>query len=162
MKKLWILLLLASLSGCFGRDPQITGREGKPLPIFSLQLSDSITYFSTRNIPAGKPAVLFYFGPHCPYCKAQMEEIIAKIDDLQNINFYCITTAPYNEMMEFYKQFSLEEYPNITVGRDYTEFFADYYEAPGYPFMAIYRKDKIMHEAYIGQIDTRLIKKSAE
>lgn len=162
MKKLSVALLMVVLAGCYAREPQETGREGKPLPVFSLLLSDSTTHFSTGSISAGKPAVLFYFGPHCPYSHAQMEEIIDHMDELEDINFYLITPAPYPEMMEFYKQYSLEEYPNVVVGRDTTNFFGDYYKAPGVPFLAIYRKDKIMHEAYVGKLDADEIKNSTE
>lgn len=162
MKKLWILVLLAGLSGCSSREPRPTGKEGKMLPIFSLLLSDSTTYFTTVNIAAGKPTVLFYFGARCPYSHAQMEEILAHMDKLEDVNIYMITTSPYNEMMEFYKQYSLDEYPNIVVGRDYADFFAPFYQAPGVPFLAIYRKDKTMHEAYVGELEAGLIKRSAE
>jgi cytochrome oxidase Cu insertion factor (SCO1/SenC/PrrC family) len=161
MRKLWILLLLAGLVSCSTRDPQETGKEGKPLPEFSLLSKDSTT-FSTKIIPAGKPTVLFYFGTHCPYSHAQMEEIIGHIDELQDLNIYMITTAPYNEMMEFYKQYSLQDYPNIIMTRDVNNFFGDYYKAPGVPFLAIYRKNKIMHEAYVGKLDADEIKSSAD
>ena len=162
MKKLWILLLLAALSGCSSRDPRPTGKEGKTLPLFSLLLSDSTTHFTTASIAAGKPTVLFYFGARCPYSHAQMEEILAHIDELEDINIYMITTSPYDEMMAFYKQYSLEEYPNIVVGRDTADFFANHYQAPGVPFLAIYRKNKIMHEAYVGELEASQIKRSTE
>lgn len=162
MKKLFISFLLVVLAGCYAREPQETGREGKALPVFNLRLSDSTTYFSTGSIAGGKPTVFFYFGPHCPYCHEQMKEIIDHMDELEDINFYLITPAPYREMMEFYKQYSLEEYPNVVMGRDSINFFGDYYKAPGIPFLAIYRKDKIMHEAYVGKLDADEIRSSTE
>ncbi|GAA3946157.1 hypothetical protein GCM10022209_47800 [Chitinophaga oryziterrae] len=144
------------------RNREETGKEGKPLPIFSLLLADSTTYFTTRSIPAGKPVVLFYFGTHCPYSHAQMEEIVSEMDKMKDIRFYLITTAPFNEMKAFCKQYALNEYPNVTVGRDYTEFFSNYYEARGVPFTAIYRKNKILHEAFIGKISAGEIIESTE
>lgn len=162
MKNFWIILFV-SLTGCsfFDRTPEETGKEGKKLPVFSLLLTDSTTYFTTRNIPSGKPVVFFYFGAHCPYSHEQMKEIIDKMDELNDIRFYLVTTSSFGEMKAFCKEYALNKYSNIIVGRDYTEFFGNYYEARGVPFLAIYRKDKRLHEAYIGKVSGGQIKRSA-
>lgn len=161
MKRLPLLLLIG-LTSCFSRDPEKTGLEGKPIPSFSLLLADSTSYLNTQNIPSGKPVVFFLFGPHCTYSHAQMDEIIKYMSILKDIRFYLLTTAPFGEMKEFYNHYQLNKYSNITAGIDYTNFFGDYFEARGVPYLAIYRKDKRLHEAFIGKIDGRQIRDSAE
>lgn len=161
MKHLPFFLLAVLLFGCYAKEPQKTGHEGKALPEFSFLLTDSITYFNTGAIPAGKPVVLFYFSPHCPYCRAQVDEIIEDIDKLKNIQFYMITSFPLPEMKHFYQEFQLSKYPNITMGRDTTNFLADYFEVTGVPYMAIYGKDKKLRKAFMGKLYGKQIEEEA-
>ncbi|GAA0557865.1 TlpA family protein disulfide reductase [Chitinophaga japonensis] len=162
MKNITILLLLAALCGCYARDPLKTGREGKLLPDFDMLLSDSTTYLHSKNIPGGRPIVFFYFGPHCPYSREQMKEIIEDMEKLQHIRFYLLTDASYAEMKAFCKVYTLDKYPNITVGRDYTGFFKDYFEVAGVPYVAVYGKDRHLREAFMGKVYGGQLKRSTD
>lgn len=162
MKFIALLLIVAGLSGCYARDPEKSGKEGTLMPSFRLLLADSTTYLNTEKIAAGKPSVLFYFGPHCPYSHAQMENIIKNIDMLKDVNFYLLTTATFPEMKGFYDEYELGSYPNIKVGVDYTNFFGDYFEARGVPYLAIYGKDRKLNETFIGKVYGRQIRDVAE
>ena len=106
--------------------------------------------------------VFFYFGPYCPYSRAQMEEIIEDMDKLKNIRLYLLTNAPYNQMMDFYNYYNLKKYSNITVARDYTGFFLKYFEVEGVPYLAVYGKDKRLKTAFKGEVYGKQIKRSAE
>ena len=88
MKQVFLFFIIIALAGCFGTEPQKTGKEGKPLPEFSILLTDSSTRLHSRDIPANKPFVLFIFSPHCPYCKAQTKKIIEDRDLLGGVHFY--------------------------------------------------------------------------
>ena len=162
MKKILLILFLAGFTACSDKNGEKTGLEGRPLPVFNLLLADSITHFNTQQIPKGKPIALFYFGPYCPYSHAQMEEIIDNMHSLQNIQFYVFTTWPYSDMRNFYTHYQLEKYPNITVGLDYTNFVGSYFHVKGVPYMAIYGKDKRLHQSFIGEISSNQIKRVAE
>jgi thiol-disulfide isomerase/thioredoxin len=147
--------------GCFSREPEKTGYEGKSMPTFKLLLADSLTYLSTGNIPVGKPAVLFYFGPDCPYSRAQMEEIIDNIDELKNVRFYIFTTWEFPEMKKFYNHYRLFKYSNITMGVDYLNFFKYYFKTKGVPYLAIYNNQKILQAAFVGKVPSRQIRSIA-
>jgi len=162
MKKIAFLLLLASLFGCYARDPVTTGQEGKLLPAFDMLLADSVTHLNTKNIPGDKPIVFFYFGPYCPYSRAQMDEIIQDMDILKDMRFYLLTYAPYGQMKDFYNHYALGKYPNITVGLDTARFFKNFYEIEGVPYLAVYGKDKRLKKAFIGEVYGRQIKRSGE
>lgn len=157
MKRLKIILALVILTGCFGKRPEKTGLEGKPLPSFKLFLADSITHFNTKSISTGKPIVFLYFGPYCPYSKAQVQEIIDNIESLKNVSFYFITSWQFRDLKKFYRKYYLEKYPNITAGVDYEDFFAGHFGAQGVPFIAIYGKDNRLKEAFIGEVDSKQI-----
>ena len=160
MKYITLIFLIFLLS-CYSKNAEKTNLKGKTLPSFNLLLTDSITYFNTNSIHIGKPVVLFYFGPHCPYSRAQMEEIIKNIYVLKDIQFYVFTTWSFSEMKSFYENYKLNKYSNITVGVDYANFFAKYFKAQGVPYMAIYGKDKKLKEAFIGEVYSTQIKEVA-
>lgn len=162
MKQFVLLLTIATLSGCFGADPQKTGKEGKPLPEFSLLLTDSSTWINTRDIPAGKPVALVYFSPYCLYSKAQVKEIVEDMDKLKDIRFYFITNYPLPALKEFYKEYQLGKYPNITTGLDTANAVSDYFEISGVPYIAIYGTNKMLNKTFEGQIYSSQIKKATE
>ena len=162
MKHICFFFIIACLTGCFGAEPQKTGKEGKPLPDFSILLTDSSTWLHSRDIPADKPFALFIFSPYCPYCKAQTKKIIVDKELLSGIHFYFISQFPLSDVKNYIKEFQLDIQPNITVGLDSAGFINDYLEAPGYPFMAVYGKNKKLNQAFLGKTYSRLILKAAE
>lgn len=162
MKKITIAFIITSLTGCFGAEPQITGMEGKPLPDFNLLSPDSTTWIHTDKVSKGKPVALYYFNPHCPYCKAQTKEIIQDIDKLKHIQFYFITPYPFTEMKKFYKEFELGKYSNISMGKDTASAMGKYFEVTGVPYIAIYGKDHKLNNTFAGQIYSTQIKKVAD
>ena len=162
MKQLILFCIITCLASCFGAEPEKTGLEGKPLPEFSLLITDSSTWVNTRNAPAGKPVVLFYFSPYCPHCRAQTKEIIEDIDKLKGIQFYFISAFPISVIKAYYKEYQLDKYPNITTGMDSVRSVSDYFEIPGVPYMAIYGKDKRLNHTFMGKMYSSQLKKVAE
>jgi peroxiredoxin len=162
MKKIILFITIVTLAGCFGAEPQKTGKEGKSLPEFSILLTDSTTWLRSEDIPANKPFVLFIFSPNCPFCKAQTKKIIEDIDMLQDIHFYFISRYPLSAVKTYIKEFQLAKQSNITVGLDSAHFVTDYLEVPGFPYMAIYGKNKRLNHAFLGKIYTRQLIKAAE
>jgi len=162
MKQISLFFIIACLTGCFGKDPQKTGKEGKPLPEFSILLTDSTTWIHSRDISTNKPFALLYFSPHCPFCKAQTKKIIEDKEMLQDIHFYFISNFSLSEVKTYIKEFQLDKQPNITVGLDSANFVNDYFEVPGLPYIAIYGKDKKLNQAFLGQTYIRQLKKAAE
>ncbi|MCS3801042.1 TlpA family protein disulfide reductase [Niastella sp. OAS944] len=162
MKSLIAVALIILIAGCYSRNPEKTGLEGKALPSYDFLSVDSVTHVNTGNTVEGKPIVLFFFGPSCPYSHAQMQEIIEDIDNLKNIQFYILTISPFNQMKQFYTHYQLNKYPNIVIGLDYKNSFDEYFAVPGVPYTVIYGKDKKMRGAFVGKIYSRQIKEVAE
>jgi thiol-disulfide isomerase/thioredoxin len=162
MKQITLIIIIACLEGCFGAEPQKTGKEGKPLPQFSLLLTDSITWINTAQLPTGKPIAIYYFSPYCPYCKAQTEEIIEDMDKLKDINFYFISRFPMPTIKAFQKAYQLNKYANIITSMDTSSFASDYFEISAVPYIAIYNKNKKLNKTFIGKIYSSQIKKVAE
>lgn len=162
MRQFALLFIIAIFSACFGTEPQNTGLEGKPLPEFSLLLPDSNTLVNTRDIAVGKPIALFFFSPYCPYCSEQTKEILDDMDKLKDIQFYFVTRFPVQALREFNTKYQLEKYNNITTGVDMVDFVSNYFEIPGVPYIAVYKKDKTLGKAFLGKVYSSQLKKSAE
>jgi len=158
MKTVYSLLLLISLSSCSSAVLDKTGLEGNPLPTFNLFLADSITHFNTNYIPAGQPIILFYFGPQCPYSRAQIQDLINNMSSFEKVRFYIFTTSSFQELKNFYTEYQLEKYKNITVGVDYTNFFGSYFKVPGVPYLAIYDGNKRLKLAIPGKTDIKRLR----
>jgi thiol-disulfide isomerase/thioredoxin len=149
------------MAGCFGSEPQKTGKEGKSVPEFSILLTDSTTWLHSRDVPKDKPFILFNFSPYCPYCKAQTKKIIENMDMLKDIHFYFISRYPLPHVKEYSKEFQLAKYPNVTVGLDSASVINDYFEIPGFPYMAVYGKDKKLTKTFLGKTYCSQLKKSS-
>lgn len=155
--------LFIFLCGCYNKQPSVrTGKEGKDIPSFDVLKTDNTTYFNTANTPNRNPIVLFSLSTHCPYCKAQMEEIINDMDKLKDIQFYIFfSSSPISELNKFQTQYQLSKYANIRVSMDYNKIFSKYFEITTVPFLAVYGKDKKLKVAFLGKTDIDQIKKAA-
>ena len=156
-----IPFLILVLSGCNSRKHELTGKENQSIPVFNLLMPDSTTYYNTANIPTGKPVVLYYFNPQCPFCKAQMEDIKKNMDNLKDIQFLIFTSFSFDGMKSFYNQYDLSQYSNVITGVDTSYFFANYFQTTNVPYLAIYGKDLKLNEAFLGKTRIKDIKKVA-
>jgi len=146
------IILTLTLTSCFS-----TNRKGD-VPPFDLLLPDSTTVFNTSQIPRGKPVVLIYFSPDCEHCQQQTQDILNKIDSLNEVNFYFITNDPFDRLKIFNKYYKLYKYKNIMLGRDINFSFIKYFKPTGTPYLIVYNQRKVLR-AVFGQETkaTRLI-----
>jgi len=160
MKYLTLIFIIA-LSACYSKEPEKTSKQGQPLPDFAILLSDSTSILRTKDIAVGKPSVIFIFGPHCPYSRAQMQNLVDNAKEMKDFEVVAITPYPFGQMKDFYKSYNIQNYPNIKMGVDPNNFFGTYIEAKAVPYIAIYDKNKKLSKAYLGITSFKEIKKSA-
>ena len=162
MKYITLLAIILAFTGCFGTAPEKTGLEGSELPTFHLLLQDSSTWFASNHIPLGKPFIILYFSPRCPFCRGQIETIIKRMDKLKDIKFYLVTNFPISEIKQFSDEYKLTNYPNLLVGQDSANKIGEYFEISKIPYMAIYNKEKRLNKSFIGKIYASQIKETTE
>jgi thiol-disulfide isomerase/thioredoxin len=162
MRHFILITAVLHLIACFDPQGDITGHEGKALPSFKLLKMDSSTYFDTKEIPSGKPYVFFYFSSHCPYSRAQMQDILSNMNKLKNFHFYVFSGYPFKEIKKFYIDYQLKKYSNITIGCDFKNFFSSYFKITSVPFLAIYGKDKKLKVAFARKVFYKSIKDAVE
>ncbi len=153
MKQVVILFFLV-FSACQEQtqEPFVTGLERKPLSGFNILLPDSVTYFNTTSLQAGKKTILFYYSPTCPYCRAQMREIVNNIEKYRDVQLLVITGADFKAMKGFNAYFKLEKYPNVITGIDTGNVMVKIYQAYAVPFTAFFDQRKRLTSAYRGRI----------
>jgi len=134
------------------QTPESTTRKGQLAPSFSILLPDSSTYIDIGAVPSGKPFVLFYFSPQCPFCRMELKEIVHNSKQLEDIQFFIFTPFPFKEMRDFYREFQIEKVPNVRMGIDYKFFFGAYFQVTSIPFLAIYGKNKRLNDAFGGYV----------
>lgn len=142
--------------------PVYSGREGELLPDVDILMIDNVTHMNIRDIPAGRPIVLFYFGPYCPYCQAEIEDITNHIESLRNVQVYLLTAYSYAEMKSFYDRNNLSKYDNIRIGMDYKYEFGRYFNTTAVPCTAIYNAKRRLNSVYLGALKYDQIKVISE
>lgn len=156
-----IILLTILLMGCYSREPEKTGKEGQPIPDFKLMHSDTVTHFWSKDIKDDNPTVFVYFGTHCPYSRAEIQEIVDNIDDLSDIRFYLITPESLKDMAKYTESYHLYGMDNLMVGQDCESFFEKHFDANVVPYNFIYGKDHRLKAVFPGQVGVAEIKKYA-
>lgn len=84
------------------------------------------------------------------------------MDMLKDIHFYFVSSFPLSAVKDYHKEFELAKYPNISFYLDSANYVNDYFEVPGFPFLAIYGKNKKLNKTFLGKMYSRQLKKVAE
>lgn len=147
-----ILVSVLILCSCQNHTPEKTGLEGRSLPNFSILLADSTTYLHTENIGNKRPFALFVLSANCPYCKSQMANIVKNKKKVADLDIYIIMASTFSEIKSFSNTYKLDYLPNVKIGQDTANFFAQYLNITGVPFTALYDKNKKLIRAYNQQI----------
>ena len=136
-----------------------TGFEGRVIPSIDWLLKDSSTHLTSNNIPYGKPFIVMAFSPYCPHCQAEIRDIITNIESFKKTPIYLITFFPISDLRQFFTQFQLSRYPNITVAEDSKNEFLSFFNYHIIPFTAIYDAQKRLARGIQGRAEIDQVKK---
>jgi hypothetical protein len=154
LKNILILALVGVLCSCHNyRKPLNTGLEGKTLPVFTLMRPDKTTFISTAEL---------YFSTRCPYCRAQLQSIQEKIDQLKDIEFVVATDEPLQAVQIFCKENDLTHIKNLRLGIDTGRFLSNYFKTSAVPYTAFYGKNRMLKHAFLGNLYANQIKTVAQ
>ncbi|OQP68237.1 TlpA family protein disulfide reductase [Niastella populi] len=149
-----LLIMAAAWLGCQEEKPQQvkTGQEGKPLPSFAIQLLDSTSYIHSDDLSANKNLVLFYFKPTCPYCRAQMRDMLNNMEKFKDKELCILTNEDLKGAKDFARYFKLNRYKNVIVGRDTGSVVLKTYRVIAVPLTAYYDNNKQLKTFYAGRM----------
>ena len=141
MKFVFPLFIFVQLAiTTFAQQTEPLYKRFPTLPPLKLLLTDSITQFTEKELKKDLPVFVILFSPDCDHCKKGTEELIANIDQFKNIQIVMTTIQPFEKMKEFYNNYKLERFKNITVGRDQFYLLPTFYRIKNMPFLAFYNK----------------------
>ena len=151
------ILLIAALCGCQSSQPQQPDKRILAIPSLNLLLTDSSTVINPQQIPPGKPTILVCFSPNCPFSRQQTKEIVTHYTQLQNYRLYFCSPEPLPAIKDFYNNYQLNKYKNITVGRDYELFFYKQLNIYSYPSLFIYNSANQLQKIATGFVSADMI-----
>lgn len=150
----WTILTLAFMIFLSCKDAGTPSGKDEKLPTFKFHLGTEKIIVSSDDISDEHPFVVFFFSTTCPYCTAQTEEIKQNIKLYETIDIYFLSLDPFKDIREYAEKYGLEKYKNIKIGQDYTFAFIKYFKGPGFPYLAIYGKNKKHYYSHIGNINS--------
>ena len=122
------------------------------IPQFTVYKAPDSTAFSRDELKKKKPVVFMIFSPDCEHCQHETEQLLANIDKFKNAQILMITYLPYNEMIDFYKNYKIANYPEITMARDTKFFFPVFFKVRNLPSVFLYDKKGDFKKAFEGSV----------
>lgn len=132
--------------------PFTTGLEGQEMPAFTIQLIDSVSYINTKDLPKGKEIVLFYFSATCPFCRAQMRDIVNNPEIYKGKQFCIVSDGQLAPIKQFVEYFKLASIKDVIIGRDTGIVIPRKYGLMRVPFTAFFDKNKSLKVSYAGRV----------
>jgi thioredoxin-related protein len=139
--KYWIFIILLSVSAK-GVSAQVDSPAYKrfpTIPPLNLKQVDS-TMLTKDKLKKHQATMIMYFSPSCEHCQHQMEDMEKHMKELKKIQIVMVTYQPFDEMVNFYRNYKIASYPNIKMGRDEKFVLPPFYHIQSLPFMALYDK----------------------
>jgi len=123
------------------------------VPQFTIYKAADSSAFSRENLQKRKPTVLFIFSPDCEHCQKETKELLSKIDKFKRSQVIMVTTQPYEDMVQFYKDYHIADYSEITMGRDTKFFFPVYFRVQNLPSIFVYNKKGELKKSFEGSVN---------
>jgi thiol-disulfide isomerase/thioredoxin len=122
------------------------------LPQFTIYKASDSTTFTRDDLKKRKPTVFIIFSPDCEHCQHETEALIANIDKFKDAQIVMVEYLGYDEMKKFYTNYKIENYPNITMGRDAKFFLPVFFKVESLPAIYVYDKKGNFKQAFSGSV----------
>ena len=122
------------------------------IPSFTVYKAPDSTAFTRNNLKEKKETVFMIFSPDCEHCQHETEALLKDIDKLKNTQIIMITYLPYEEMITFYKNYKIANYPQITMARDSKFFFPVFFKVRNLPSIFVYDKKGNFKKNFEGNV----------
>jgi thioredoxin-related protein len=152
--KLFFTFLLGLIfsTTAFSQTEEAPYLQYKTVPSVRLILPDGTGKELKSLLDKKKSLMLMIFSPECDHCKHETEELIKNMDRLKKIQIVMISLYPLYQINEFVEHYQLNQYKNITVGRDYAYALPAYYDLKSLPYHAFYTKEKKLISGFEGSV----------
>jgi thiol-disulfide isomerase/thioredoxin len=151
MKSTVLLFLSLSLAlVSFSQEDSLPVYKRFPyIPQFTIYKAPDSTQFTRENLKK-KSCVFIVFSPDCEHCQRETKDLLSNIDKFKKTQIIMVTYLPYEEMMQFYKDYKIAKYPMIIMGRDTKFFFPVFYKVSSFPSIFVYDKNGNLTQSFEG------------
>lgn len=122
------------------------------LPQFTIYKASDSTKFTRDDLQKRKPTVFIIFSPDCEHCHKETEELTANIDKFRDAQIVMVQFLPHAQMVKFYQDHKIADYPNITMGRDAQYFLPLFFKVTSLPAIFVYDKKGNFKQAFSGSV----------
>jgi thiol-disulfide isomerase/thioredoxin len=155
LKSILIVLTFFGASAClFGQADSSDNyvERFRKIPGFKIHVVPDSSVYSSAQIKKNSPFVLMFFSPSCDHCQQQTKELLAYKEELKNIPVLMVSSAPFNEVKDFYEGYGLSSLPNIIMGQDIRYALWTIYKLKTFPSVFVYDNRGILAKAFVGNI----------
>lgn len=150
MKQLLLLFTLALGSCAQAPSADNMPQDPKAMPPIVLLRGDTVSKFSTDSLAAGRPTLLYFYGPGCLPCDTMSRTMVGAMDSLRDVNILFLSAGSFHEVKVYQEKYDVEKYPNVQLGLDYNNAFIRYYGGAGFPLLIFYDRDRQIKRAHYG------------
>lgn len=147
-----IILLAANFSFAQTDSTQPVYLRFPTLPQFTIYKAADSTAFTREDLQKKKPTVFIIFSPDCEHCQHETEALLANIDKFKNAQIVMVDYLPHQEMVAFYKNYKIANYPEITMGRDPKFNLPVFFHIESLPAIYVYDKKGRFKQAFQGSV----------
>jgi len=122
------------------------------IPQFTIYKASDSTKFTREDLQKRKSTVFIIFSPDCDHCQHETEALIANIDKFKNAQIIMVEYLAHEQMVKFYKDYNIENYPNIIMGRDAKYFLPIFFKVESLPAIYVYDKKGKFKQAFSGSV----------
>jgi peroxiredoxin len=127
------------------------------IPAFPLSLVDGHS-ITKNDLKRNEKTMVFVFSVDCDHCKHLTEEMLKNMDKFKKTQILMVTPFKVEQMKEYYDQYKIKDYPNITMASEPTRQIMYFYDLHYFPGLYIYDKKQQFVKGFEGtaKIDSLL------
>lgn len=130
------------------------------LPIFNIMTVPDGIKFTKDDLEKKKATIFMLFSPDCEHCKHTTKDLLDHMDLFKKAQIIMVSSLDFIHIKNFYEEFKISDYPNITMGRDATYYLGTFYEVRNFPSIFVYDKKGNFIKAFEGSFKMETIAES--
>lgn len=122
------------------------------IPQFTIYKASDSTKFTREDLQKRKSTVFILFSPDCDHCQHETEALTANIDKFKDAQIVMVQYLSHEQMVKFYKDYKIEKYPNIIMGKESKYYLPVFFKVASLPAIYVYDKKGKFKQAFAGSV----------
>ncbi|MEI9935134.1 MAG: redoxin domain-containing protein [Ferruginibacter sp.] len=120
------------------------------VPPFTITKVPDSSSFANTDLNKKQSVIIMEFSPDCEHCQRETDSLIAHIDLFKDVQIVMASPLNFENILKFYKDYKIADYPNITMGRDGAYALGSFYKIRNFPSIFVYDKEGHFKKAFSG------------